>query len=178
MLLIEEKHLAKIKNYQRILFLFSGGGGEEVIILQRNPLVARQNPLQQKQDSEGTGPELLLNSLVKRISGRSQQRRRHHRNPTHRKPVVNPRLAPLGEGRPSAPHTWLARHLPAAAATRSRRGPNGDANFPGRARRTAVSSRTGPEAKQARGTQAPAGSRRKLGGPGRRRGSRRCPRPP
>lgn len=38
---------------------------KEVIILQRKPLVALQSPFQQKQDSGGTGPELLLNSLVK-----------------------------------------------------------------------------------------------------------------
>lgn len=65
--------------------------------------------------------------------------------------------------RSGARHTWLAHHLLAAARTGSRRRPYGDANFPSRARRTAVSSKTGLEAagaRRARGTQAPAGSRR------------------
>ncbi|XP_021017524.1 basic proline-rich protein-like [Mus caroli] len=74
--------------------------------------------------------------------------------------------------------THLARPLPVG----SRRRPNRDANFPSRARRTDVSWRTGPEAARARrerGTQAPAGSLRKLGGgPGGRRGPPRRPRPP
>lgn len=41
-----------------------------------------------------------------------------------------------------------------------------------------MSSRTGSEARRARGTQATAGSRCKLGGPGRRRGPQRRPLPP